>query len=312
MPPGLRRLRLGVGDIAKWRAQAITVSSNWTLAPNENPHYWRFAARSGTNGAVHEMAGPQLLAACRALRPSSGSGSLGSTTATAAAHTRGDQFLPWMPGDQLAGNEPWKVTQKQEESWQEDSGATQAALSSDATRRCDVGQAVVTPAFGRLVTELGVKHVVHVVAPDAISGAPPDEQLLSRSFTAVLEAGTECGATSLALPALGCGVQGWRAAVAARAAAQAIQAATSGQQQQPVLPTLDRVDMVMGSASMWRTWRAVLEKTLGPPCYETAAPTAAADQSSGSAAKADLAVDWGNGGNGEGRAEGPLATWTFE
>jgi O-acetyl-ADP-ribose deacetylase (regulator of RNase III) len=253
MPHGLRQLRLGLGDIAKWRAQAITVSTNLTLTPNENPHYWRFAARSGTNGAVHEMAGPQLLAACRALRPSNDSVSGGA--GTAAAHTRGDQFLPWMPGDKLVGNEPWKTSQQQQESWQEDGGASEAALSSDAVRRCEVGCVVVTPAFGRLVTELGVEHVLHVVVPDGISGGPPNEPLLRQSFTAVLEAATLCGASSLALPALGCGVQGWRAATAARAAALAVQSATAAADGDQQANAVDRLDMVMGSASMWRTWR---------------------------------------------------------
>jgi O-acetyl-ADP-ribose deacetylase (regulator of RNase III) len=46
---------------------AIAVSSNLTLAPNNNPHYWRFAGRKGTNGAVHDAAGPELLAAVQQL-----------------------------------------------------------------------------------------------------------------------------------------------------------------------------------------------------------------------------------------------------
>lgn len=46
---------------------AIAVSSNLTLAPNNNAHYWRFAGRKGTNGAVHSAAGPELLAAVRQL-----------------------------------------------------------------------------------------------------------------------------------------------------------------------------------------------------------------------------------------------------
>ena len=53
-------------DIASWAAaDAIVSSSNSALAPNNNAHYWRFAGREGTNGAIHAAAGPELLEACR-------------------------------------------------------------------------------------------------------------------------------------------------------------------------------------------------------------------------------------------------------
>ena len=52
-------------DIASWPAEAIVSSSNAALAPNNNTHYWRFAGRHGTNGAIHAAAGPELLEACR-------------------------------------------------------------------------------------------------------------------------------------------------------------------------------------------------------------------------------------------------------
>lgn len=61
------RLRLCRGDLTSWQACAVAVSSNITLAGNNNPAYWRFAGRDGTNGAVHAAAGPELLAAVRAL-----------------------------------------------------------------------------------------------------------------------------------------------------------------------------------------------------------------------------------------------------
>ena len=316
----LRQLRLGVGDIAKWRAQAIAVSSNRTLAANFNPSYWRFAARSGTNGAVHDMAGPQLLAACRAITGAPQASSGGEPAAAAGAHMLGDQFLPWMPGDELAGKEPWRTSQQQQESWQEDGGASEAVWQSDGIQRCAVGEAVVTPAFGRLVTELGVEHVLHVVAPDATMGSTPDEALLRQSFTALLEAASLCGARSLAVPALGCGVQGWRAAIAARAAALSVQSAaaavgSSGEQ------TLDRVDMVMGDETMWRTWRAVLEKTLGPPSSSVvgtaggggAETTAGADLTGarGTEGHNNAGVGEQSAGGGTGTA-GSLAIWTFE
>ena len=203
---------------------------------------------------------------------------------------------------------------------EEDGGASEAVWQSDGIQRCAVGEAVVTPAFGRLVTELGVEHVLHVVAPDATMGSTPDEALLRQSFTALLEAASLCGARSLAVPALGCGVQGWRAAIAARAAALSVQSVaaavgSSGEQ------TLDRVDMVMGDETMWRTWRAVLEKTLGPPSSSVVGT--AGGGGAETKAGADLTGARGTGGHntagvggqsaggGTGTA-GSLAIWTFE
>lgn len=64
VPPLQLRL-VPQADIASWTAEAIVSSSNAALAPNNNAHYWRFAGREGTNGAIHAAAGPELLEACR-------------------------------------------------------------------------------------------------------------------------------------------------------------------------------------------------------------------------------------------------------
>ena len=145
-------------------------------------------------------------------------------------------------------------------------------------------------------------HIVHAVVPDGLyahsGGNDAHIQHLSSSglrdsFASVIARAEDVGARSLAIPALGCGVNGWRPAVAARAAAQALSktaGARSGGRMGMVIeeggvgatPTgsaarsspapgavpgggVGRVDLVMGSSSMHGVWRAVLEKHLGQP-----------------------------------------------
>ena len=127
----------------------------------------------------------------------------------------------------------------------------------------------MTPAFGELARR-GCRHVVHVVVPDGLQvhagGSDRHVQrmalpLLRQSFSAVLTAAAGVGARSVALPALGCGVNGWQPSLAAVAAAHALAdaaAASAGS-------TLSAVDLVMGSEKMAQRWREALEAALGPP-----------------------------------------------
>ena len=210
------RLRLVRGaDIASWPVAAIAVSSNLTLAPNNNPHYWRFAGRTGTNGAVHDAAGPELLAAVRRL----------------------------------------PVLHDESES---KSAAAVGIAGSARNTRCQVSRAVSTPAFGSLPCE----YVIHAVAPDGMYGFERDsETQLRETYRAVL---TECArlrCKSLAMPAIGCGVQGWRPVFAARAAMAALETHNAS----PWGGIPSEVDLVFNSESAWRGFRAVAQKHLGPP-----------------------------------------------
>ena len=72
----------------------------------------------------------------------------------------------------------------------------------------------MTPAFGAIARR-GCRYVVHVVVPDGLQvpagGSDGHVQrlsvlLLRQSFGAVLAAAAGCGARSVAVPALGCGV----------------------------------------------------------------------------------------------------------
>ena len=86
-----------------------------------------------------------------------------------------------------------------------------ARLGSSA--RCAPGEAVVTPSFEMR----SCQHIIHAVCPDGLygSGGAASESgpaQLRQTFAAVLAAADGAGASVLALPALGCGVQGWRCA----------------------------------------------------------------------------------------------------
>ena len=145
--------------------------------------------------------------------------------------------------------------------------AFQSARRSGAA--CEVGEASVTPAFGALAHR-GCRHIVHVVAPDGLQvhagGSDQHVQrtaqpLLRQSFGAALAAAAACRARSLALPALGCGVNGWRPSLAAAACAYACADAAATT---PSGGTLRRVDLVMWDDSMAQQWRETLIRLLGP------------------------------------------------
>ena len=83
------------------------------------------------------------------------------------------------------------------------------ACKAQALRRhCEVGEAVVTPAFGDLARR-GCRHVVHVMVPDGlqIHGGGTDRHVqrmalpvMRQSFSAVLDAAADVGALSAAMP----------------------------------------------------------------------------------------------------------------
>jgi O-acetyl-ADP-ribose deacetylase (regulator of RNase III) len=224
-----------------------------TTPGNDNKEYWRFAGHRNVNGAVHHAGGAELRAACRA--------------------------LPVLTPDE-GGYLP--------------------------NTRCAIGGAVATPSFGMLAETCD--HVVHAVCPDGLYPPPADpskaqvfstgvnwwvdpridhgttgnskrhwtidspfgQPMLRKTFLAVFRtAATECRAEHVAVPALGCGVQGWRQAVAAHEAANAVEQAARERAADPdslVVPSA--VDFVVDSPDVWRTWRLVIEKALGKPLEE--------------------------------------------
>lgn len=156
------RLDVVTGDITK---QAVDVIVN---AANE-----RMLGGGGVDGAIHRAAGPELLAACRAV----------------------PELRPGV--------------------------------------RCPTGQARITPAF-----RLPARYVVHTVGPVWRGGTADEPALLASCYRESIRLATEHGATSIAFPAISCGVYGYpvedAAIIAAREAREALAAR----------PTLEKILLV--------------------------------------------------------------------
>ena len=220
------KLRLLSHRLQHLRCDALATSANAGLVGNANPNFWRFAGRKSADGELHKAAGPALLAACAA--------------------------LPTVDGV-----------------------------------RCRPGCAVVTSGSFKV----HATHIIHAVAPDgtyasglrqwwgqrqwsgsgAARGGQPDVYLeeaepagaareqLQATVAAVLQAADEVGARSLGLPAIGCGVLGWRADRAAGVALRAIAAA------RPSLSALERIDVALPSDAVRAGWLQGVQEALGLP-----------------------------------------------
>jgi O-acetyl-ADP-ribose deacetylase len=129
------------------------------------------------------------------------------------------------------------------------------------------GTAIVSRAAGGL----NARFVVHCLAPDGLYGADlqTSTELLQQTYSASIAAASAAGARSLALPAIGCGVQGFRPSVGARAAFQAVRAwqnSTWGDTQEGAgCNALQALDFVLFADDVWAAWPAIAVKVLGEP-----------------------------------------------
>ena len=250
----MRHLRIARGDITRWPSvDAIVTSANAGLVGNKTPSYWRFRVPRAPHGGH--------AAPASALKAST---AWPSTIATAVCTRRRGPSLQAALDAQprharlrqsLSASEPWR--------------GSLLPSSSDGLVACLVGRSVVTPAFGAL-REQGVKFVVHAVAPDGRDpieshGRPADATPLLRSaFASALAAAAAAGARSLAVPAIGCGVNNWTPPTAARAALAALDDAWKRDDAVP------RVDFVLRSDDALEAWRQRARDLFGPPQREGA------------------------------------------
>tara|TARA_B100000795_G_scaffold135292_1_gene101056 strand:+ start:520 stop:942 length:423 start_codon:yes stop_codon:yes gene_type:complete len=114
------------------------------------------------------------------------------------------------------------------------------------------------------------------VAPDAVTRTADEHEAylldptsydrglsrrLEATYMAAISAATEAGASSLAVPALGCGIRGFArdqaAAAAFRAAAAWLQSDSTTQ--------LRRLDFVILADDVWDEWPQHAHAELGPP-----------------------------------------------
>jgi len=257
-------VRLRRGDLANSAAACLVTPANDALVGNLNPLYWRFISRVSVDAAVRKLGGEELEAACEAIAPVS------------VTHGIRRDITRWTTG---------------------------CKEGPSAVVRCPAGSALCTPAFGRLQAD----HVVHAVAPDsefgyeglytgnardvAASGvqhhstaasverrhsswqqfSPPDDLLFSAYRSAFSEA-ARVGASTVACPALGSGVKGWRHSISAALALEAFaqHATHSGGAR------ISSIDFVIGGFApiadkAWSSWTRVARELLGaPPGLESA------------------------------------------
>ena len=259
------------GKIEEATAAALVTPANDSLVGNLQPLYWRFISRHSADSAVRQAAGPSLEQACLAIEPVQDPGSTG---------VRRD-ITRWTGG---------------------------VKHGESAPVRCAAGSAVVTPAYGRLLAD----HVIHAVAPDSEFGyeglytgslederlssvarhsaalpvegrhpswqqfSPPDSLLLS-AYRSAFEQAERVGATSVACPALGSGVKGWRHAVSAALGLEAAvgmvaAAGGGGAAGADGPPRVDAVHFVLGgdpynpnTEKGWRDWTQTARTLLGAP-----------------------------------------------
>ena len=117
---------------------------------------------------------------------------------------------------------------------------------------------------------------MHCVAPDAVTRTADEHEAylldptsydrglsrrLEATYMAAISAATEAGASSLAVPALGCGIRGFArdqaAAAAFRAASAWLQSDSTTQ--------LRRLDFVILADDVWDEWPQHAHAELGPP-----------------------------------------------
>lgn len=244
---GRRLLRIASGDITRWRADAIATSSNAGLCGNATPSFWRFRVRheyaqnggpvgcvpldkgapfANVDGQVHAAAGPEL-----------------------AAHLA--EMVKARAFKLEGGNGPWR--------------GSLLPRSTGGLVACPAGSAVRTPSFGAL--RRYTQTIVHVVAPDGRYAshwsAGAGQPLLRDAFTAAISQADEAGAASLAMPSVGCGVNGWSAPAAARTALEAVAAWAACDDADDGPSTLSRVDFVLRGAAELAAWRACAHERFG-------------------------------------------------
>ena len=129
---------------------------------------------------------------------------------------------------------------------------------------------------GRAGHSLSARWVVHCVAPDALARTADEHEAyvldpasydrglcrrLEATYSAAISAATEAGASSLAVPALGCGIRGFARDQAASAAFRAAAAWL----QSDSTTRLHRLDFVILADDVWDEWPRIAHAQLGPP-----------------------------------------------
>lgn len=115
--------------------------------------------------------------------------------------------------------------------------------------RCPTGEARITPGF-----DLPARYVIHTVGPIWEGGDQGEADALASCYRQSIALAREYGLTSIAFPAISCGVYGYPPEQAARVALSAVHDTND---ETPIDITLCCFDIRMATA-----WRAVQAETL--------------------------------------------------
>ncbi|KAL3929502.1 MAG: hypothetical protein SGPRY_001933 [Prymnesium sp.] len=246
------RLVIRLGCVAEGRASALVSSANDSLCGNQQPRYWRFENFNNVDATIRAHAGPELASDCASLPVVS------SSSVAASSSSLSTPSL--IEGEVRRDLIRWTRAVKR---------------GPSAPVRCPTGTAVRTDAY-----RLEADHVIHAVAPDieptwgrytGPQGEVSDdslrqpEELLRSAYSAAFEAADAAGAQSVACPALGCGVKGWKPSVSAAFALEAVaRLARRGGGEAAV----GEVSFVLGSYDIWEEWRRVALALLPQRSFE--------------------------------------------
>lgn len=111
---------------------------------------------------------------------------------------------------------------------------------------CPTGSAKITKAY-----ELPAKHVIHAVGPVYRDGEHGEPELLAACYRTALDLAVAAGCTSIAFPAISCGVYGYPMADAAKIALNTVAAGLEKH------TSIKRAVFVLFGAEAFRTFEAV-------------------------------------------------------
>jgi O-acetyl-ADP-ribose deacetylase (regulator of RNase III) len=123
-------------------------------------------------------------------------------------------------------------------------------------RGCPTGSAVITGP-GRLADH-GVRNVIHAVGPIWRGGGGGEEELLRSAYLRSMALAEEAGATSVAFPAISCGVYGYPLAEGAGVAVRAVRDGLTA------APSVERAVFVLFSGEVFDAFRRALAELSNP------------------------------------------------
>lgn len=157
-------LCLADADIAEWSGEVLATSASRHLEGTLRRNWWGFAGRKSADASLHEKAGPELLAACRAQASYLG---FGEVLVTSAPNLKARYVLHTVVPGHPSSRDP---------------------------RPMPVDRAA-----------------------DYASDDAEAERLLRQSFAGLVAKTVQLNAKSLCCPAIGCGIRGFPAPLAAKA-----------------------------------------------------------------------------------------------